>query len=153
MKNVVIENIEKLFRSHIITFVLFLVLIIIYVLVTIGVLKFKILNSKRKNILLVSFVVIASSVLLILKIVDICPVYKDYKESAYIVIENAKVIVKDGSTGGIDSTNRVVIYDGEEQIRLKMQTDYSLDAEVEYTGDVAYLKNSNYLVWYDFGEN
>ena len=36
------------------------------------------------------------------------------------------------------------------KIELKMQTDYSLDTEVEYTGQIAYLENSGYMIWYEF---
>ena len=51
--------------------------------------------------------------------VTISPVYKDYEEQAYVVIEDAKVIIKDGSTGGLDSINCVIVCDGEKEIELK----------------------------------
>lgn len=35
-------------------------------------------------------------------------------------------------------------------IELKMQTDYSLNTEVEYVGKIAYLEHSEYIVWYQF---
>lgn len=35
-------------------------------------------------------------------------------------------------------------------IELKMQTDYSLNTEVEYVGKIAYLERSEYIVWYQF---
>ena len=146
----IIENIEKLYRSHIITAILYFALIVIASLVVVGVIKYKLLNARWKNTLLISFIAVASISLLLLQIVTIYPVYKDYKEQAYVVIEDAKVIIKDGSTGGLDSTNCVIIYDGEKEIELKMQTDHSLDTWFEYTGNVAYLKHSNYLIWYEF---
>ena len=99
------------------------------------------------------FVVVASIGLIVVQAVTIYPVYKDYKEQAYIVIEDANVIIKDGSTGGLDSTNCVIVYDDEKEIELKMQTDYGLDVELEYTGNIAYLKHSNYLIWYDLDQN
>ena len=150
METAIIENIEKLYRSHIVTTILYFILIFIVALVTVGVIKFKLLNARWKNAVLISFVVIAAICLLVVQMVTISPVYKDYEEQAYVVIEDAKVIIKDGSTGGLDSTNRVIVCDGEKEIELKMQTNYSLDTEVEYKGNIAYLKHSNYLIWYEF---
>jgi hypothetical protein len=86
----------------------------------------------------------------VVELITISPVYKDYKEQSYIIIEDAKVMIKDHSSGGLDSTNNVVVYDGDNEIVLKMQTDYSLNVWFEYTGKVAYLKHSNYLIWYEF---
>ena len=48
---------------------------------------------------------------------------------------------------------RVIVCDGEKEIELKMQTDYALDTKVEYKGKIAYLKYSNYLIWYDLDQN
>ena len=153
MENQIIENIENLYKSQIITAILYFALIVIVSLVVAGVIKFKLLNTKWKNTLLISFVAVASICLLTLQIITIYPIYKDYKQQAYIVIEDAKVTIKDGSTGGIDRTNRVIVCDGEKEIKLKMQTDYALDTKVEYKGKIAYLKYSNYLIWYDLDQN
>ena len=38
----------------------------------------------------------------------------------------------------------------EKDIEIIMQSDYSLDTEVEYSGKIAYLSNSRYLIWYEF---
>jgi hypothetical protein len=60
------------------------------------------------------------------------------------------MIVKDGSTGGIDSTNAVELWVNGDRIDLKMQTDLTLDAETEYSGTVAYLEHSRFVVWFSF---
>ncbi|MBO5898581.1 MAG: hypothetical protein J6R04_06185 [Clostridia bacterium] len=153
MEKQIIENLEKLYRSHIVTALLYFALIVIVVLVVVGVIRFKLLNARWKNILLISLVVVVSIGLIAVQTVAICPVHKDHEQRAYIVIEDAKVIIKDGSTGGLDSTNRVIVCDGETEIELKMQTDYGLDTEVEYKGKIAYLKYSNYLIWYELDQN
>lgn len=150
MESAIVENIEKLYRGHIITAILYLFLIVAVFLVTVGVIKFKLLDSRWKNTLLISIVAVASVCLIVVELITISPVYKDYKEQSYIIIEDAKVMIKDHSSGGLDSTNNVVVYDGDNEIVLKMQTDYSLNVWFEYTGKVAYLKHSNYLIWYEF---
>ena len=150
MKEQITENIESLFRGHMISVVLYVALFVVFGVVTVGVIKYKLLNAKWKNVLLVCFATFAPVVLLIVKGVEIAPIYRDYQEQAYIVVDEARVIIKDGSSGGLDSTNRVLINDGEKEIELKMQSEYSLDTEVEYTGQIAYLENSVYLIWYEF---
>ena len=87
---------------------------------------------------------------MIFQFVEIAPVYKDYSEQSYVLIEDAKIIIKDGSSGGINSTNKVVVTYKDKVIELKMQTDYSLNTEVEYVGKIAYLERSEYIVWYQF---
>ena len=150
MENQIIENIEKLYRSHIFTAVLYLALIAAALLVAVGVIKFKLLNARWKNAIFISSVVVASVGLLVVQFFTISPVYKDYKEQAYVVVEDVKVVIKEGSFGNIDKINCVILFDGENEIELRMQTDYSLDTEVEYVGKIAYLENSNYLIWYEF---
>ena len=51
MDKQIIENIEKLYRSHIVTAILYFVLIVIVVLLVVGVIKFNLLNARWKNML------------------------------------------------------------------------------------------------------
>ena len=150
MEEQILQNTESLLRGHIITAVLYFALIIAVAFITTGVIRLKLINAKWKNILLVCFVVLASVALLAIQCVKIAPIYRDYKEQAYTVIDDARVTIIDGTSGGLDRMNRVVVYDGEKKIELKIQSDYSLDTEVEYVGKIAYLENSNYLIWYEF---
>ena len=150
MEQQITESIESLLRGHIISAMLYVALSGAVVLVTVGVIKYKLLNARWKNALLVCFAALAPVALLTVKGVEIAPVYRDYQEQSYIVVDEARVMIKDGSSGGLDSTNRVLLYDGEREIELKMRSDYSLDTEVEYTGKIAYLENSGYIIWYDF---
>lgn len=150
MENQILENIEKLYRSHLVTAALYFALIVVIALVTVGVVKCKLLDARWKNASLIVFVVICSVGILVLQTIEAAPVYKDRKERAYVVVEDAEVIIKDGSSGGLDRTNRVIVYDDGIEIELKMQTDRSLDTEVVFQGKIAYLKHSNYLIWYEF---
>ena len=149
MEKEIVEKIDALYRGHWGTAILFSVLIVVTVLVTVGVIKYKLFNAKWKNVALIALVALVSAGLIISQIVAIVPVYRDRCEESYTVIENARLIVKDGATGIPNRTNRVLLYDGEEEIELIMQTDYHLDTETEYTGRVAYLRHSNYLIGYD----
>ena len=150
MEASIIENIERLYRSYLITAFLYLGLIIAAGLVTFFVIRLGILDSKVKRIALILVVAICSAGLIILQTVTIVPVHKDYTQRSYIVVENVTMIVKDGSTGGIDSTNAVELWVNGDRIDLKMQTDLTLDAETEYSGTVAYLEHSGFVVWFSF---
>ena len=57
---------------------------------------------------------------------------------------------KDGSNGTTDWVNRVAVKDGTKEFELQIRTEYDLDTEVAYNGKIAYLKHSNYLIWYEF---
>ncbi len=150
MKEQIAENIEKLLRWHIVIAVIHAVLLVVFILVVVGVIKYKLLNAWWKNVLFIWFAVVITVGLPIVDYFNIAPIYRDYKEQAYIVVEDARVIIKQGASGGLDSTNQVILYDGENQIELKIETDISLDTEVEYSGKIAYLENSGYLIWYEF---
>ena len=150
MKSEIIVNIEKLYNSFLFNATLIGALVLILVLVTVGVIKFKLLNSKANQIALILLTAICSVGLMIFQFVEIAPVYKDYSEQSYVLIEDAKIIIKDGSSSGINSTNKVVVTYEDKVIELKMQTDYSLNTEVEYVGKIAYLERSEYIVWYQF---
>ena len=150
MESKIIVNIEKLYNSFLFNATLIGALVLILVLVTVGVIKFKLLNSKAKQIALILLTAICSVGLMIFQFVEIAPVYKDYSEQSYVLIEDAKIVIKDGSSGGIKSTNKVVVSYEDKVIELKMQTDYSLNTEVEYVGKIAYLERSEYIVWYQF---
>ena len=150
MENAILESTEKLLRSLMISAFFYFALIVLAVLVTVGVIKFKLLKSKWQNIALVTLVSVVSVAMILLMAYTVLPVYKDYSEQSYVVVENARVVVSESTSVGIDRTSSVTVYDGEKEIRLKMQSDVALSAHVEYTGTIVYLEHSNCLVWYDF---
>lgn len=152
MDKSIIEGINQLFCNQIINSLLYLVLIIAGILVVIGVIKFNLLDSKAKNIALSLTMAICSIGVIIMQVITIAPVYKDYKQQSYIVVENATMIIRDDSTGGIDPINSVVVSSGGNTEELKMQSDYSLVTNTEYVGTIAYLTHSRYVVWYSFNE-
>ena len=150
MKEQIVGNIEKLLRGHIVTAIIHAVLLVVFILVAVGVIKYKLLNTRWKNVLFICSAVVITIGILIADYFNISPIYRDYKEQMYIVVEDATVIIKEGASGGLDRTNRVILYDGEKEIELKIESNFALDTEVEYNGKIAYLENSGYLIWYEF---
>ena len=151
METQIIENIDKLFRSYVITNLLYLGFVVVSILVAVAAIKLKAVNYSRwKNIAIIALVAVCSIGLIALKAHEFSLIYKDYKLKSYNVVYDAKVIIEEGTSVRIDSTNQVVVYDGANIVELKMETDYSLSTNVEYKGNIAYLEHSNFLIWYDF---
>ena len=75
MESEIIVNIEKLYNSFLFNATLIGALVLILVLVTVGVIKFKLLNSKAKQIALILLTAICSVGLMIFQFVEISPVY------------------------------------------------------------------------------
>lgn len=150
MEHVIFENAEKLLSGLMISAGLYFALIVLAVVITIGVIKFKLPKAKWKNIVLATCISVASIILIVVMVLTILPIYKDYSKQDYVVLEDVKVVVGESTSVGIDRITVVIVCDGEKQIELKMQSEIALDAGEEYTGTIAYLKNSEYLIWYDF---
>lgn len=150
MEHIIFENAEKLLSGLMISAGLYFALIVLAVVITIGVIKFKLLKAKWQNIVLATCISVASIILIVVMVLTILPIYKDYSKQDYVVLEDVKVVVGESTSVGIDRITVVIVCDGEKQIELKMQSEILLDAGEEYTGTIAYLKNSEYLIWYDF---
>ena len=150
MEHIIFENAEKLLSGLMISAGLYFALIVLAVVITIGVIKFKLLKAKWQNIVLATCISVASIILIVVMVLTLLPIYKDYSKQDYVVLEDVKVVVGESTSVGIDRITVVIVCDGEKQIELKMQSEIALDAGEEYTGTIAYLKNSEYLIWYDF---
>ena len=152
MEQNILNNIEKLYRNHIITAVIVIALVVAVILVTVGVLKFKLIASKSGRIIIAILVLMGSILLLVLQFNSFYPIHKDYKENSYIILENTEVVIMESSSSnaGIDYTNQVIVVSNGIEYELTMQTDHALSTGRKYNGTIAYLKHSKYLVWYDF---
>ena len=91
MENEIIVNIEKLYNSFLFNAALIGALVLIVVLVTVGVIKFKLLNSKVKQIALIFLTAICSISLMILQFVEISPVYTDHSKQSYVLIMGSSI--------------------------------------------------------------
>ena len=150
MREQILDNIYSLYRSRLITAIIFLVLIILAVVVILGVIKFDIVKSLKGRIVLIVTVVVCSVFLVISQIVTISPIYQDYRDSSYTVVDDATIVINGDSTGLIDRTNTVFLKTKNKEYELIIQTDLKLDIDTEYVGSIAFLKHSKYIVWYDF---
>lgn len=144
------DSIYHLYRSHIVDLCICLALIIAGVLVTVGVIKFQLLNTFKKQILLVFVVAVCSVGLILLQAVPLYRLHKDYEEQSYIVLDDAALTVTVNSRGFLNKESEVVVKVDGTEINLVMETDIKLDVGKEYKGTVAYLENSGYVIWYDF---
>lgn len=153
MEAEILESITRLFRSYVIDAVLYALLVLAAVAVTVGVLKFNLIKRKAGKVALVVLMAVCTLGMIAIQTMETIPVYRDYSEQSYVLVEDAEMVIKDGASGTpFNSTNRVVLIIDGQETELKMQTDYALDTEKVYHGSVAYLEHSGYVVWYAFEE-
>ena len=151
MEKQILNNIHQLYRSHIVTLILLLLLGCVALFVVVGVVKFHLIKPLIWKTVIISVTIVSLVALLLIQINSLIPVYKDYKELSYIVVENATLTILTESSGIIDRTNTVLVDDGSgKKIELKMQSDLCLSFDSMYTGTIAYTINSGYVVWYSF---
>ena len=149
MKEQILENIYSLYKSHIVTAIILLALIVMTVIVTIGVIKLDLIKSSKGKFVLITTVIVCSVFLITSQLVTIVPIYKDYCDSSYIVVEDANVVIKGDSTGVLDRLSTVSVRTRNGEFELNIQTDLKLDVDTEYVGTVVFLKHSKYIVWHD----
>ena len=151
MEKNILNNIYHLYRSHIVTLILFLLLGCVALFVVVGVVKLNLIKPIIWKIVLITATLVSLVALLLIQINSLIPVYKDYKESSYVVVENATLTILTESSGVIDKTNAVLVNDGSgKTLKLKMQSDLRLSFNCTYTGTIAYTINSDYVIWYSF---
>ena len=150
MENEILYKIYHLYRSHIVTLIIFTLLCCVAVSISIGVIKFGLIKSKVNRVLLLSIVCLCSVLLLVAQIIQLVPVRLDYKESSYIILKDATMTVTTESSGGLDRINQVVVVDNDGKLYdLKLQSNYLFDSGNSYTGTIVYLKYSSFVIWYD----
>ena len=149
MKEQILENIYSLYKSHIVTAIILLALIVMTVIVTIGVIKLDLIKSSKGKFVLIATVIVRSVFLITSQLVTIVPIYKDYCDSSYIVVEDANVVIKGDSTGVLDRLSTVSVRTRNGEFELNIQTDLKLDVDTEYVGTVVFLKHSKYIVWHE----
>ena len=150
MENEIFDSINHLYRGQIIDMCLCLALVVAGVLVTVGVIKYKLLQKRIEQILLASVVALCSVGLIILQAVPLYRLHKDHKERSYVVLDDATLTVTSNSSGFINHLSDVVVKADGTKIDLVMESDVMLEVGKEYKGRVAYFEYSGYVIWYEF---
>lgn len=150
MENEILDNIYHLYRGHIVDLIIAIILCCVAVLIAIGVIKFELLNTKIKCILLLLGACLCSILLIGMQIIELLPVRADYKESSYIILENATMTVTGDLSSGLNRIHEVVVMDKDgNRYKLQAQMDYVLDYGNSYTGTIVYLEHSGFVIWYN----
>ena len=153
MENEILDNIYHLYRFYIINLIIYSILCCVAVLIAIGVIKFEVLNTKAKRILLLLVMCLCSILLLGMHIIELLPIRADYKESSYIILENATMTItteSSSSAGSLARTNDVVVIDKDgNRYNLQIESDYVLKYGNSYTGTIVYLEHSGFVIWYN----
>ncbi len=148
MEQEIIDGIYHLFRSRMAITILILLEVIVLALVITGTVKWKL---TKHPVLLVILVVICSIGLLTAQFTRIIPIHKDYVEQSYVVLYNVKLRLTTKPTDHFAYDPTVAVTDSSgTQYEFKIENDLFLELGVDYTGTIAYVPHSNYVVWYCF---
>ena len=149
MEKEIINNIYHLYRNHIVTLVIFVLLGCVAILMSIWAIKAGVMKKNAHQILLLTIVILCSITLPIIQIIQMIPIRKDYKETSYVILQNATLTIITDATGVIDFTNQVTVVDSDKNnYNFKIQSDFNLDRGESYVGTIVYLKHSGFVIWY-----
>ena len=149
MENEILDNIYHLYRGHIVDLIIAIILCCVAVLIAIGVIKFELLNTKIKCILLLLGACLCSILLIGMHIIELLPIRTDYKESSYIILENATMTVTGDLSSGLNRIHEVVVMDKDgNRYNLQIESSYVRDYG-SYTGTIVYLEHSGFVIWYN----
>lgn len=152
MEQEILNNIYRLYRGRIMDLILYVLFSGVTVLVIIGAIKWELIESKVERILML--IICASTIALpVMEFsTETAPVRADYKESSYIVLENATMTVTtDTVTSGLRRVNHVIVIDNDGKCYdLMVDHNNLISRGDKYTGTIVYLKHSNYVIWFAF---
>ncbi len=154
MREEIIDGLNDLYRLFKVEMIMTLILVGVLIIITILAFKLKLCNSLRNCIILAITTAICSVTIIILRIHDIIPVYNDYKEQSYIVVENAKVTLDEYGcySEGLHDVYDVFVVSGEDELTLRIIAETCLGNGIEYTGTIAYSEHSGYVIWFSLNE-
>ena len=153
MEQEILNNIYRLYRGRIIDLILYVLFSGVTVLVIIGAIKWELIESKVERILMLIICVSTIALPVMEFSTETAPVRADYKESSYIVLENATMTVTtDTETSGVlRRVNHVIVIDNDGKCYdLMVDHNNLISRGDKYTGTIVYLKHSNYVIWFAF---
>ena len=152
MEKEILNNIYRLYRGRIVELILFVLLSGVTVLVTIGAIKLELIESKVQRILLLIICAGTIALPVIEFSTETTLIRADYKESSYIVLENATMTVTtDTVTSGLQRINHVSVIDNDGKCYdLMIDSNILISRGDKYTGTIVYLKHSNSVIWFAF---
>lgn len=152
MEQEILNNIYRLYRGRIMDLILYVLLSGFTVLVIIGAIKLEWIESKVERILMLIICAAAIALPVMEFSTETAPVRADYKESSYIVLENATMTVTTATENFLlRRVNHVSVIDNDGKCYdLMIDSNNLISCGDKYTGTIVYLKHSNYVIWFAF---
>lgn len=152
MEQEILNNIYRLYRGRIMDLILYVLLSGFTVLVIIGAIKLEWIESKVERILMLIICAAVIALPVMEFSTETAPVRADYKESSYIVLENATMTVTTRTVdSGLRRVNHVSVIDNDGKCyNLMVDSNDLISRGDKYTGTIVYLKHSNYVIWFAF---
>lgn len=152
MEQEILNNIYRLYRGRIMDLILYVLFSGVTVLVIIGAIKWELIESKVERILMLIICAAVIALPVMEFSTETAPVRADYKESSYIVLENATMTVTTRTVdSGLRRVNHVSVIDNDGKCYdLMLDSNDLISRGDKYTGTIVYLKHSNYVIWFAF---
>lgn len=152
MEQEILNNIYRLYRGRIMDLILYVLFSGVTVLVIIGAIKWELIESKVERILMLIICAAVIALPVMEFSTETAPVRADYKESSYIVLENATMTVTTRTVdSGLRRVNHVSVIDNDGKCYdLMIDSNDLISRGDKYTGTIVYLKHSNYVIWFAF---
>lgn len=152
MEQEILNNIYRLYRGRIIDLILYVLFSGVTVLVILGAIKLEWIESKVERILMLIICAAVIALPVMEFSTETAPVRADYKESSYIVLENATMTVTTRTVdSGLRRVNHVSVIDNDGKCyNLMVDSNDLISRGDKYTGTIVYLKHSNYVIWFAF---
>ena len=152
MEQEILNNIYRLYRGRIIDLILYVLFSGVTVLVILGAIKLEWIESKVERILMLIICAAVIALPVMEFSTETAPVRADYKESSYIVLENATMTVTTRTVdSGLRRVNHVSVIDNDGKCyNLMVDSNDLISRGDKYTGTIVYLKHSNYVILFAF---
>ena len=143
------EAVNAHYYSEVLILVLLVLLCIVAVIASFFCFKELVGKSRKKTLLIVLAACLCSAVLISIRVVAFLPVYKDYKNTSYIVEEDAQFYIIEGTNNPWEAKNEVLVTTSNgEEIKLTITNDHQFETDIALNGTVVYTKHSKHIVWY-----
>lgn len=143
------EAVNAHYYSEVLILVLLVLLCIVAVIASVFCFKELVGNSRKKTLLIVLAACLCSAVLISIRVVAFLPVYKDYKNTSYIVEEDAQFYIIEGTNNPWEAKNEVLVTTSNgEEIKLTITNDHQFETDIALNGTVVYTKHSKHIVWF-----
>ena len=145
----IVQCIYDYFRVEICNYFLFVILALVALIVSNYAFKVYVNKVRWKAIVIVLSTSLCALVLIVLKTMEIIPVYGDYRNMSYTLEENCQIYIEEGMNNKLEQKNEVILLtENGHKVKLTITNDYVFETKKTFRATVVYTNKSKHIVWY-----